>query len=154
MEKQNEIIFDDIQKQIIECDDDIIQVIAGAGGGKSTVIAGKIVHLVNDLLIDPEDILLLSFTNKSVNDLRAKINEMTDVKFHIKTFHSEGLNIYSLETGQKKDTNCLDKVDTCINEAINEIVLKDRKLAKKMITLLSSYLYAPPLFENKADFLS
>ena len=48
--------------------------IAGAGAGKTFTIVEKIKYLVNEIGIKQEEILVISFTNKSVNDLKKKID--------------------------------------------------------------------------------
>ena len=49
--------------------------IAGAGAGKTFTIVEKIKYLVNEIGIKQEEILVISFTNKSVNDLKKKIDK-------------------------------------------------------------------------------
>lgn len=47
--------------------------IAGAGAGKTFTIIEKIKYLINEKNIKPCEILVISFTNKSVNDLKRKL---------------------------------------------------------------------------------
>lgn len=44
-------------------------VIAGAGAGKTTTIAAKVKYLVEKKHIEPDQILVISFTNKAVGEL-------------------------------------------------------------------------------------
>lgn len=62
--------------------------IAGAGAGKTTTILGKIDFLLANGYTE-DDILCISFTNASVNDLKNKLNNNIDVF----TFHKLSLNI-------------------------------------------------------------
>ena len=64
-------------------------VIAGAGSGKTTTIIGKVEYLIINKLYNPEEILIISFTNESVNDLKKKIK----YSVNIKTFHKLALDI-------------------------------------------------------------
>ena len=45
-------------------------VIAGAGSGKTTTIIGKVEYLIINKLYNPEEILIISFNNESVNVLK------------------------------------------------------------------------------------
>lgn len=63
--------------------------IAGAGAGKTFTIIEKIKYLINEKNIKPCEILVISFTNKSVNDLKRKI----DYKIDIMTFHKLAISI-------------------------------------------------------------
>ncbi len=63
--------------------------IAAAGSGKTFTILGKIIYLTTVLNIKPENILVISFTNKSVADLKKKISLPVDIF----TFHKLALNI-------------------------------------------------------------
>ena len=66
-----------------------VLVIAGAGSGKTRVIEYRSLHLVqND--IDPESILLLTFTRRSAQEMieRASRNDTRCSKIDGGTFHS------------------------------------------------------------------
>ena len=63
--------------------------IAGAGAGKTFTIVEKIKYLVNEIGIKQEEILVISFTNKSVNDLKKKI----DFDINIMTFHKLAMSV-------------------------------------------------------------
>ena len=49
-------------------------VIAGAGAGKTTTVAAKVKYLVEKKGIRPDQILVISFTNKAVGELQDKKN--------------------------------------------------------------------------------
>lgn len=72
------------QLKVIEASDRFIFLLAGAGTGKTTVIINKIKRLL-DKNVCAENILVLSFTRKSVNDLKCKLNN--ENKIFITTFH-------------------------------------------------------------------
>jgi len=64
-------------------------VIAGAGSGKTTTIIAKLNYLIKMKHYLPEEILVISFTNESVNDLKKKIHYNMDVK----TFHKLAIDL-------------------------------------------------------------
>ena len=79
--------FDEYQQEVIQTNDNIL-VIAGPGSGKTTTILQKVDFLLakNEKI----NILLLSFTNKSVNDIKNRIsNENVDIM----TFHKLAIDI-------------------------------------------------------------
>ncbi|KIA72720.1 hypothetical protein ANMWB30_24880 [Arthrobacter sp. MWB30] len=63
--------FSNQQNNAVTTDDPLVLVQAGAGTGKSTVILGRIDHLV-DRGVDPKDITVLSFTNAAADNIIAK----------------------------------------------------------------------------------
>ena len=50
-------------------------VIAGAGSGKTTTIVGKVKYLLLTKQYNPEDILLLSFTNASASEMKDRVKK-------------------------------------------------------------------------------
>ena len=48
--------------------------IAGAGSGKTFTIINKINYLLDNNIYKEDELLIISFTNESVNDLKRKIN--------------------------------------------------------------------------------
>ena len=82
---------DDEQRRIILRDDDYSLINAGAGSGKSTTMAAKVKYLVDKLGIKPEEIIMLTFTKKSSEDLDEKVNDLLDLGIPVSTFHSLGM---------------------------------------------------------------
>lgn len=70
-----DIKLDDDQRRVILTDEDYCLVIAGAGAGKTTTVAAKVKYLVDKKGIDSSQILVVSFTNKAVNELKEKIQK-------------------------------------------------------------------------------
>ena len=50
---------------------------APPGAGKTELVASKVLHMVNELGIEPSKILLISFTNAAVQEMRQRIFENT-----------------------------------------------------------------------------
>lgn len=82
--------LDNQQREAIIRDEDNSLIIAGAGCGKTTTIMGKVNYINNRLKISPEEILLISFTKKSAEDLASKVSIRG---IDAKTFHKLGLDI-------------------------------------------------------------
>jgi len=66
-------------------------ILAGAGSGKTRVIAHRIAHLVSDGLTEPDRVLAVTFTNKAAAEMRSRVEALlgTDCKsMWISTFHA------------------------------------------------------------------
>lgn len=70
-------------------------VIAGAGCGKTFTIVNRVKYLIDDLKVNPKDILCISFTNDAVNKLKEDLNINN---IDVMTFHKLALKII----GRKK----------------------------------------------------
>ena len=70
------------QLAIIKATNKYSLVIAGAGCGKSATIIKRIEYLVNALHVNKKDILVISFTNNTVNDIKQKLSDIDIVTFH------------------------------------------------------------------------
>lgn len=81
--------LDTQQKIACVLDSKNVQIIAGAGTGKTFTLIAKIKYLIAKKHVRPEDILCLSFSNTSVRDLKGKLPENVEVR----TFHSLGRSV-------------------------------------------------------------
>ena len=64
-------------------------VVAGAGSGKTFTIVNKIKYLLDNNIYKENELLIISFTNESVNDLKRKI----DYNIDIMTFHKLAITL-------------------------------------------------------------
>ena len=64
-------------------------VVAGAGAGKTFTIVNKIKYLIDNNIYKENELLIISFTNESVNDLKRKI----DYNLDIMTFHKLAITL-------------------------------------------------------------
>lgn len=85
----NGCLLDNNQRIAILTDEINSLIIAGAGSGKTLTIIGKIQYLVEIKRVNPKDILCISFTNDSCNNLKNKLNSTIEVL----TFHKLALKI-------------------------------------------------------------
>ena len=63
------------QRRAMESSEGRVRVVAGAGSGKTRVLAYRYAFLVNDLGISPGNILCLTFTNKAAQETTAESAE-------------------------------------------------------------------------------
>lgn len=82
--------LDKDQQIAVVTDEDNNIVIAGAGSGKTTTIVGKVNYIIDKYKVSPEEILLISFTNKSATTLAKRIDSKG---LEAKTFHKFGIDV-------------------------------------------------------------
>ncbi|MEO0037274.1 MAG: hypothetical protein RIQ59_485 [Bacteroidota bacterium] len=81
--------LDEQQRNAIITDEYSNLIIAGAGSGKTLTILGKVKYLIEHKNVEPENILLLSFTKKTVDELNERLIKM-DIGARATTFHKLG----------------------------------------------------------------
>ena len=144
--KDNSDLFDDLdgksldsqQREAIVVDEDAVKVIAGAGSGKTFTIQGKVKYLTEKRDVDSSEILAISFSNASVDDLKERIAEPIDIK----TFHKVGKDILTqYNQYSRPDTSALKRI---IKRYLTKKALKNEDISKKLIEFFSFYINVPP----------
>ena len=65
------------QQEAVTSTEGAVRVIAGAGSGKTRALASRFAFLVNEIGILPGNIVCVTFTNKSANEMRQRIHRLT-----------------------------------------------------------------------------
>lgn len=141
------MIIEDLNKMqldAVKTTEGPLLVLAGAGSGKTKVLTTRIVYLIEELGISPENILAITFTNKAAKEMRDRVIKMIGkigYRIQISTFHSFGLLIVREnyeKLGYEKNFTILDSDDSL---TIIKRILKDMNLDPKM--------YNPKMIKNK-----
>lgn len=89
------------QYQAVLATEGRVLILAGAGSGKTSVLAYRIAHMLKNLKIPPESILGLTFTNKAAQEMRHRVADIVSSKLAknvtLSTFHSFCLQILRKE---------------------------------------------------------
>jgi len=89
------------QRAAVEYCDGPLLVLAGAGSGKTRVIAEKIAHLVRNRHLSPGKISAITFTNKAAREMRERAARLlkgpAGDEVNVCTFHALGLKLLQIE---------------------------------------------------------
>jgi len=114
-----------------------VLVLAGAGSGKTRVIAHRIAYLLGVEGVDPRQVLAVTFTNKAAEEMRRRVEELTlgaGIRPPlIATFHSTCVRILRAragEAGLKPGFVIYDEEDrlSVVKDAMRELDVDERAL--------------------------
>ncbi|MEK7315232.1 MAG: UvrD-helicase domain-containing protein, partial [Candidatus Eisenbacteria bacterium] len=97
------VVLDDEQRAAVEHGDGPLLIVAGAGTGKTTVIARRIAHLIESKRARPSEILALAFNDKAAAEMQERVDILVPYGYAdvtIQTFHAFGQDVlagYGLE---------------------------------------------------------
>ena len=110
-----------------------ILILAGAGSGKTRVIAHRIAHLVSANICPPDRVLAVTFTNKAAEEMRTRVETLLGVdcrQMWISTFHALCARLLRREgphVGLSRDFVIYDSTDqlTLIKRAMRQLGVDD-----------------------------
>ncbi len=153
-ESDPHIVLDDDQRRVVLTDEDYCLVVAGAGAGKTTTVAAKVKYLVDKQGIDPKQILVISFTNKAVNELKQRIIGDLHIECPIATFHSTGNAILRKQKPEKLNIADESKLYFVLQDYFRETILKNESAVNNLILFFASYFDAPLEGKELNDFFN
>lgn len=129
------------QRNAILIDQDNSLIIAGAGSGKTTTIAGKVKYLTQKLGIKENEILLISFTRKSADEMIERIQDKMNISLPVKTFHKLGLDIIAETNNEKPSIFSLSQKETLeFLASIIKNAKSNKEYFKKIVDFFTYYL--------------
>ena len=140
------------QRTAIVINDDNSIVIAGAGSGKTTTIVGKTNYILSRYKVSPEEILLISFTNKSANTLAQRIN-IEGITAN--TFHKFGMDVIAKVEGRQPSIFDEKQYRPLLSRKFSELIRN-----QSYLEMVTDYFinYLKPIksqfeFANKGDYI-
>ena len=131
------------QRQAAEYTEGPLLILAGAGSGKTRVIAYRIVHLISDKGVRPWNILAVTFTNKASQEMRDRVQrllrgqELSSAPW-VSTFHSLCVRILrqdieQLKEGYSRTFTIYDQDDSLrlIKNAVKDLGYDDKHLGAR-----------------------
>lgn len=77
------------QKEAVVYQNGPLLVLAGAGSGKTKVLTHRVAWFIKEGLVNPENVLLLTFTNKAAGEMKERVLNLTETSPSFAgTFHS------------------------------------------------------------------
>jgi len=135
------IYLDKEQRIAILTDEDYNMIIAGAGSGKTTTMSAKVKYLVEIKKVEPKDIILISYTNKAVLELKERINEQFKIPVLICTFHKFGIDVLKQTTN--KNIKVLLNGYNIISDYFSKNLSNNNKLLKEFLDFFIYYFEVP-----------
>lgn len=134
--------LDDQQRTAVLTDEYSNLIIAGAGSGKTLTIIGKVQYLIEQKNIQPDEILLLSFTQKTVAELNERLQKL-NLCVQATTFHKLGYDtIKKFHTDIPAVTN-ENTLSNIITEYLKADILDDDTALQSYIQYVACYMNIP-----------
>lgn len=124
------------QRQAVTATEGFIRVIAGAGSGKTRALAHRFAYLVNEIGIMPSNILCVTFTNKSANEMRRRIRSLTgdNDTGYISTFHSFCVTVLQEDSHAVQYPKNFLVLDNADIDSMLRIIYEERALTLRHMT--------------------
>ncbi|WP_293298566.1 UvrD-helicase domain-containing protein [Pedobacter sp. UBA4863] len=134
--------LDEQQRTALVTDEYSNLIIAGAGSGKTLTILAKVKYLIEQKNVNPNDILLLSFTNKTVEDLNNRITAL-GLGTRAVTFHKLGYNTIKQFEDHIPVTTNENTLNKVITAYLKTDILNDTKALKAYVEYVACYMNIP-----------
>lgn len=124
------------QRQAVTATEGFIRVIAGAGSGKTRALSHRFAYLVNEIGIMPANILCVTFTNKSANEMKQRIRRLTGDSDtgYISTFHSFCVSVLQEDINAVQYPKSFLVLDNADIDAMLKIIYEERGLTLRHMT--------------------
>jgi len=124
------------QREAVTATEGFVRVIAGAGSGKTRALSHRFAYLVNDIGILPGNILCVTFTNKSANEMRQRIHTLTgdNDTGYINTFHGFCVSVLQEDSHAVQYPKSFLVLDNSDIDSMLKIIYEQRSLTLRDMT--------------------
>ena len=131
------ILLDEEQRRAVITDDDYCLLIAGAGAGKTTTMAAKVKYLVEKKHVNPDEIIVISYTNKAIGELRERINKGLKIPAKICTFHAFAFDIVKHFSVEPPEINFSSY--NIVFDMLEKSIFNNKQLMRNLVLFLGYY---------------
>ncbi len=131
------IKLDEEQRRAVITDDDYCLLVAGAGAGKTTTMAAKVKYLVEKKHINPTEIIVISYTNKAIDELKDRINKSLKIPAKICTFHKFAFEIVKRFSVEPPEINFSSY--QIIFDMLEKSIFNNKQLMRNLVLFLGYY---------------
>lgn len=139
--------LDNQQRTAIITDEYSNLIIAGAGSGKTLTIIGKVKYLLEKKNVNPENILLLSFTKKTVDELNERLKNI-GLDTRATTFHKLGYNTIKRHLTSVPVVTNENTLNNVVKEYLGNEIFNDAEALKAYIVYVAYYMNIPEEHES------
>ncbi len=128
--------LNEAQREAVTTTEGFVRIIAGAGSGKTRALSHRFAFLVQELGILPGNILCVTFTNKSANEMRQRIHQLTgdNDTGYINTFHGFCVSILQEDSHAVQYPKSFLVLDNADIDAMLQIIYEERSLTLREMT--------------------
>ncbi len=144
----------DKQQEAVLVNENNNLILAGAGSGKTSVIVAKVIYLIEQKVLHPNEILILAFNKNAQLELAERFTEK-GIGVEIKTFHSFGLSIIAESLSHKLNlcptAESQNNMTKFIKETIRILMASMSGFLESFLTFMS-YFRIP--YKSESEFSS
>jgi DNA helicase-2/ATP-dependent DNA helicase PcrA len=149
------------QRQAVLQTDGAVLILAGAGSGKTRVIAHRIAHIVSSGLAPAWGVLAVTFTNKAAGEMRERVSALLKAdcsRMWISTFHSLSARLLRREApaiGLPRNFVIYDSADqlSVVRQAMKQLKIDDGAVQPRAVLSRISHaknlMQGPEVLEQK-----
>lgn len=135
-----------------------VLILAGAGSGKTSVLTRRIAYLIENVGVNPWNILAITFTNKAAGEMRDRVNSIVGYgaeSIWVSTFHSTCVRILRRHIDRLGYDNSFTIYDTDDTKSVMKDVCKKLEIDTKQLkekTILNAISSAKDNLMSTTDY--